>query len=190
MCVAAAWHGGSNQRARKVLQKKTHTLWTPPTVFQDEQKLVYHTRRGAMADYASQYLFVLHLLPSFIDSITLVLYIAVSSKTAIIISYINHFRTHIDSALLVTQFIFCRGQTNLDGYRASQPSQLLSRTPCQPRLERHIYAITVAISNHLTLPTLLDPSNAYYHNQKKKLTYHTYIFQQAKRKKNMLLLSK
>lgn len=42
------------------------------------------------------------------------------------ISSINSFRIHIDSALLVTWFFFCRGQTNLDGYRANQPSQLVS----------------------------------------------------------------
>lgn len=100
------------------------------------------------------------------------------------ISSINSFRIHIDSALLVTWFFFCRGQTNLDGYRANQPSQLLSRTPCQPRLERHIYAITVAISNHLTLPTLLDPSHAYYHNRKNLDL--SYIFQQAKQRKILL----
>ena len=99
------------------------------------------------------------------------------------ISSINSFRIHIDSALLVTWFFSAEVKQTSTAIGLISPLSS-SQTPCQPRLERHIYAITVAISNHLTLPTLLDPSHAYYHNRKNLDL--SYIFQQAKQRKILL----
>jgi hypothetical protein len=78
-------------------------------------------------------------------------------------------------------FFFCRGQTNLDGYRANQPSQLvsdaMSTATRTPYLRYHR-----CDKQPPNLANLTRPLQRVLPQPAKKIDL-SYIFQQAKRKK-------